>query len=126
MENFEFYMLGYFILFLFILIVYYFMLKKKYLQIIGTKKSKKKKKVVITEIQYLSSRFKLKEENLLRKWVLLWISFINAMIISIVAFAISIPDIAMVYQLLIAFLLLIGLIYSLYEIFGRVLKKKGL
>ena len=56
-----------------------------------------------------------------------WCAIINAFIISSVVTIISNIKLKMMWQLLIGFVLLFALIYSLYEIYGRhLIKKVGL
>ena len=51
--------------------------------------------------------------------MLLWFSIMNAFIISFVATFITAIEIGTIWQMLIGFILLFGLIYSFYEIYGR-------
>lgn len=88
-------------------------------------KIKKKKHKKIGEIQYLVSKFKLDINKLNYKKVCLVISFLNAFIISSVTLVISVLKTNMTLQLIVGFVLLFSLIYSLYEIYGRILVKKG-
>ncbi len=117
-----------FIILMFIVfIVDYYLINKRKLTLIKnkgiTKKGKKKKVKNISEIDYLVSKFKLKEKELNKKHVIIWISLINSFIISVVSSVVMLMPFKMMWQLLIAFVLLFGLIYSLYEIYGRYLKK---
>ena len=77
------------------------------------------------EIEYLVHKFKLDKKLLPMKKLLLEIAFINALIISFVAVIIMLIDINIILQLIIGFILLMALIYSLYEILGNHLVKKG-
>jgi hypothetical protein len=88
-------------------------------------KNKKKKNNEIMEVNYLVGKFKLDKKKLFNKKVTLICSLINAFIISSVVTIISNIKLKMMWQLLIGFVLLFGLIYSLYEIYGRILVKKG-
>ncbi len=88
-------------------------------------KIKKKKQKKIGEIQYLVSKFKLDINKLNYKKACLVISFLNAFIISSVTLVISLLKTNMTLQLIVGFVLLFSLIYSLYEIYGRILVKKG-
>ena len=79
----------------------------------------------IGEINYLAYKFKIPKQDLYKVSIILWIAFVNAFIISLVSTVVTSVPLAICWQLLIGFALLWGLIYSLYEIFGRVLIKKG-
>lgn len=87
--------------------------------------SKKRKNKNITEITYLVHKFNLDEKALPKKKMILWISMQNAFIISFVWVFISSLRIKIMWQLLIAFVMILALIYALYEIYGRHLVKKG-
>lgn len=106
-------------LLLIVFFIDYFLIIKRKL------KSKKKKNDDIMEINYLIAKFKLDKTKVLYKPVGLWCALINAFIISFVSTVISNIKLHMMWQLLIGFVLLFGLIYSLYEIYGRHLVKKG-
>lgn len=111
-----------------IFIVDYFIINKRKLKLINnkgvTKKGKKKKVKTIGEIDYLIYKFKLNPKTMNNDKMILWISIINSFIISIVSSIIMLMPFKIMWQMLIAFVLLFGLIYSLYEIYGRHLKKQ--
>lgn len=111
-----------------IFLVDYFLINKRKLKLISnngiTKKGKKKKTKSIGEIDYLVSKFKLNPKTINRERMIIWISLINSFIISIVSSIIMLLPFKIMWQMLIAFALLFGLIYSLYEIYGRHLKKQ--
>ena len=88
-------------------------------------KSKKVKNEDIMEINYLISKFKLDKNKVLYKPLCLYCSLINGFIISGVVTVISNIKVKMMWQLLIGFIMLFGLIYAVYEIYGRHLVKKG-
>ena len=88
-------------------------------------KSKKVKNEDIMEINYLISKFKLDKNKILYKPLCLYCSLINGFIISGVVTVISNIKVKMMWQLLIGFVMLFGLIYAVYEIYGRHLVKKG-
>ena len=88
-------------------------------------KSKKVKNYQIMEFSYLIYKFQLDKNKVLYKPMALYCSLINGFIISGVVTIISNIKVKMVWQLLIGFVLLFGLIYSIYEIYGRILVKKG-
>ena len=112
------------ILFFFILMIiifildYVFVMKRKL-------KSKKRNKEDIMEISYLIYKFKLDKKKINYNSMCLWCSLINGFIISLVVTVISNIDLKLMWQLLIGFALLFGLIYSIYEIYGRHLARKG-
>ncbi len=97
---------------------YIFVLRRKL-------KSKKIKNEEIMEISYLIAKFKLDKNKILYKPMCLYIALINGFIMSFVVTVISNIKLKMMWQLLIGFVLLFGLIYSIYEIYGRILVKKG-
>lgn len=106
------------------LIDYFFMLKPKIKKVKNEQTKKSGKKVDIMEITYISTKFNIPKQNLLKKYICLWVAFLNAFIISFVSTFITALPIKMIFQIMIGFVLLIALIYAIYEIFGRILKKK--
>ena len=111
---------AFFVLFIF---MYIFNLLK--LNNILKSKKKRGKDYEIIEIKYLSLIYNIKKEHLLKKWFILIISMINAFIISIVFFTVILIPWKAVWQLLIGFALLFGLIYGCYGVLGRILVMKG-
>lgn len=115
------------IVFIVVFIVDYFFINKKKLTLIKnkgiTKKGKKKKIKNIGELDYIIGKFKLDFKKINTDKAIIWIALINSFIISIVSFIIMIIPLKIMWQMLIAFVLLFCLIYSLYEIYGRHLKK---
>lgn len=119
-----------FILFAILLILVFFVdyvfIKRRYLnKINGKKKNKKKSNNELTELSYLIGKFKLDKDKLPLNILLLIISLINAFIIALVAVVVMLININIIFQLLIGFILLIALIYSIYELLGNYLVKKG-
>lgn len=103
-----------------------FLLNNRKANFILKKKSKRKnKKYEIMEVKFLSLSYGLKEEKLLSKKILFIISLLDAFIISVVFLVIVSIPLKIAWQLLIGFALLMGLIYSLYSIFGKILLKMG-
>ena len=98
---------------------YVFVMKRK------LKGTKKKNKDDIMEISYLIGKFKLDKSKVLYKPVALWCALLNGFIISFVSTIICNIKLHLMWQLLIGFVLLFALIYSVYEIYGRHLVKKG-
>ena len=116
------------VLFVIVFVVDYFLINKRKLNLIKnkgiTKKGKKKKIKSISEIDYVSMKFKLDSKKLDMDKMIIVISLINAFIISIVSSVVMLMPFAIMWQLIVAFALLFGLIYALYEIYGRHLKHK--
>ncbi len=114
--NLSFFVILWILIFLF---EYLFVMKKR---IKG--RSKKKSVDQVMEFIYLIGRFKLDKNKVVYNKMAKWCSIINGFIISAVVTVISNIDLYIVWQLLIGFVLLFALIYSLYEIYGRHLAKK--
>lgn len=85
-----------------------------------------KKKTIEKSIQfrYLNIRFKLKKKDLIPKKIGLIVCFLDPLIISLTGTIISMPKWHYTIELLLGFVLLMALIYSFYEILGRILKRK--
>ena len=112
------------VLFLIVFIIDYFFINKRKLKTLESKKKGKNKKTKsISEIDYLVAKFKLNVKKLDKDKVIIWIALINSFIISMVSTVILLMPFKLIWQLLIAFVLLFCLIYALYEIYGRHLKK---
>lgn len=101
--------------FLVMFIIYFFLLRHRI---------KKQKKQTIGEFNYLVNRFKLDRKKLKYKLLVWGVSLINAFIIAFVSTFIMLIPLSMIWRLLIGFVLLLALIYALYEIYGRFLAKK--
>jgi len=91
----------------------------------NSKKKRKKDAKEIMEIRYLVLTYKLKKEKLLTRKIILLISLIDAFIITGTFLIIILIPYPIIWQLMIGFVLLLGLIYAIYNIFGRILVKKG-
>ena len=115
------------IMFIIIYIVnYYFILKKKYNIINGKKKSKRKnKEIEIMELSYLITKFNLDKNKMDLLYCIRWIAFLDAFIISLTGTVIFLIPWKIVWQFLVGFVMVFGLIYALYELLGRHLVKKG-
>ena len=87
------------------------------------RKVKKKKLDSIGEMNYLIAKFKLNKKEINYRHEIIYISLINSFIISSVGTFVTCLNIMMILQLVIGFVLLFALIYSLYEIYGRHLVK---
>ena len=101
-----------------------FIIRPGILKITGKKKSKKKKEKSLIEVEYLCNKFKLNKSNLNYKELMFMFPLINSFIITIVTMILELIKIPYIFRLIIGFFLLMRLIYSLYEIYGRHLKKK--
>src|SRR5574344_1252695 len=86
---------------------------------------KKKKKQEMVEISYLIRKFGLDRSKLNVRKMVLPVTLIDAFIIAFVGTFIMMLPIAFIWQFLIGFVLLFGLIYALFELYGRRLVKKG-
>lgn len=73
---------------------------------------------------YIIKKFDLDDKLINLRQLNFHISIINSFIISFVSTIICITDFHISLQIAISFVLLFGLIYSLYEIYGRHLQKK--
>lgn len=116
MENLSSHILFFGLLFIVVLIINYFYNRYKI-------KSGKAKNV--GEVNYLVGKFKLDIKKIDYWKIILPISIINSFIISFVTTFITALPIDMIWQLMIGFVLLFALIYSLYELLGRHYVKKG-
>ena len=76
------------------------------------------------EINYIINRFKLDMRKTKYKDIKWAVTFINAFIISFTFTVLINIEISYILKLLIGFVILFALIYSIYEIVGRTLKKK--
>ena len=86
---------------------------------------KRKKKKEIIEIVYLVNKFQLDPKKINARKEILWISIINAFIMSFVWVFMNLIPVDFIWQLMIAFVLVFALIYAIYEIYGRHLVNKG-
>ena len=111
---------------LFVIIFFfdYVFIKRRYLKRLNGKK-KNKKNNELTELTYLIKKFNLDKNKLPLNNLLLVISFINAFIISLVAVIVLLLDTYILFQFGLGFILLIALIYAIYELLGRYLERRG-
>ena len=116
------------ILMIIVFLVDYYLINKKRLYLITNKgknkKGKNKKIKNIGELDYLIMKFKLDKKKINQNKAIFWIAIINSFIISSVSCVIMLIPLKLMWQMLIAFALLFALIYSIYEIYGRHLKKE--
>ena len=89
MDSIKSYFIFFIVLYVLVFLVDYLLInKRKYNLLFGkkaTKAKKKKKAITFGEIDYLVTKFKLDKNKIDYKTCLLWISLINAFIISFVA-----------------------------------------
>ena len=112
------------IFFCLLVLIFYFYNLFKASQMLKNKKNRKNKDKYIFSVKYLMNKFKLKKENLLTKKMLFIYSVIDSFIITLVFMIISLIEIPFIVQLFMGFALLFALIYAIYELLGRYLKKK--
>ncbi len=131
MNSFKIFVLVFIFSFILIFLVdYLFIVKPKLKKIfegekLKSKKSKKKpKNIEVGELNYLVYKFKLDKKKLNWKNIAIMIPLINAFIMSFVVALLEFVSSKVYIKLLVAFVLLFALIYAIYEIYGRYLKKK--
>lgn len=118
----QFYIGLFILIFIFIFLIDYIINRSHYSK---RKKNKKPKNKDIMEISYLVEKFKLDKKKLPINKLLLLIAFFNALIISITSLTVILCNTFLILQLVIGFVLLLGLIYAIYEITGQILVKRG-
>jgi len=101
---------------------YFIILKAKYKGLIG--KKKKKRNLLISELELMKVNHKFELNNFKLKKIILIIALINAFIISFTSFIIMLIPWDLIWRLLIGFVLMVGLIYAIYELLGRILERK--
>lgn len=93
--------------------------------IISKEKNKKRKiEKMTSQDLYIIKKFDLDDKIINLRKLNFHIAIINAFIIAFVSTTISITDFNIGIQMAISFVLLFGLIYSLYEIYGRYMQKR--
>ena len=110
------------------LVNYFIIYKLSYYSNSNKKKKGKRKYKSLDKylgFSYLIPKFKLDVDKINIEYMFLCTSIINAFIIAFVVTVIFMLPWEMGFSLLLGFVLLFGLIYSLYELFGRILVKKG-
>ena len=108
------------------LINFLWVFKRGYENIKKQKKKKKNRKLEdFIGLSYLIPKFNLDINKMNLNYVFFMVSLIDAFIISFVFVVITIIPWDMGFSMLLGFVLLFGLIYSLYEFLGRSLVKKG-
>ena len=136
MNKFQLFLLVFIITFILLFLAHYFIvtkpaLKKLYVGEVKKgkakdKKGKKKKDKIpeVGELNYLVYKFKLNKDKLNWKSLAIMISLINSFIMALVISILELIPVKTIFKLMIAFVLLFALIYALYEIYGRYLKRK--
>lgn len=107
------------ICFMTVLLIYLLFINRKF-----RKEYKEGKEQV--EIYYLVKRFKLDMKITKYKTIKLIVSILNSFIVAFTFTIIINLKFKYAYKLMIAFVIMFIMIYSLYEITGRILKKKEL
>ena len=85
---------------------------------------KKEKYTKISELVFLTRKFNLDKKKMDYKQCLNGVAILNAFIISFTIVIIDFIPINIMFKLAVAFILLLGLIYSGYMLYGRHLQKK--
>lgn len=112
MEHIIFFGISYTILFLLYILLFYI-------------RGLKKKKIFDSmQFTYLKIKFELKNKDLNPKKIGSAICIIDPLIISLTGVIVTLPNWNYLIELFIGFIILIGLIYSFYEILGRIIKRK--
>ena len=103
----------------------YLFIRPAILQMNGKKKRKKnKKEKQLIEVEYLCKKFKLNKDKINYNSFMYVVPLFNSFIITTVTMILELIKIPYIFRLLIGFVLLTGLIYAIYEIYGKHLKKK--
>ena len=109
---------------IFFLIVFFVIFLVHY-YIISFDRKKKKKSAKMTSMDlYILKKFNISEDKINLRTLNFHMSIIDAFIMAFVSTTLDVTDFHMGIKLAISFALLFALIYSLYEIYGRGLKKK--
>ncbi len=115
-DNIFFNLIFYLISFLVVFLIDYFIINKE-------KKGRKKIEKMTSEGMFLIKRFDLDDKKINLTKLNFHIAIINAFIISTVTLIVCLTSLKIPFKLAIAFVLLFGLIYSIYEIYGRRIRK---
>lgn len=111
MENLFIFLISFVLIFLIYFFVFY---------LYGLKKKKIKNSM---QVELILRRTKLKKQDLNERTIGIIICIIDSLIISISGTIATSADINYIWQILIGFALLMGLILALYEIVGKILKR---
>lgn len=112
MENLFIFLISFVVIFLIYFFVFY---------LYGLKKKKIKNSM---QVELILTRQNLKKKDINEKVIGIIICLVDAFIISISGTVATCLNINYVWQILIGFAMLMGLIFSLYEIIGRIIKRK--
>lgn len=112
MDNLLLFGISYIVLFILYLIFFY---------ILGLKR---KSILNSLEVQFLIKRFMFKKKDLKPKKIGIIICLLDPLIISLTGTIVSLPKWHYAIELLLGFIILMILIYSFYEILGRIIKRK--
>ena len=112
MESIFLFAISYVIFFIIYLIFYYF-------------RGLKKETILDSlQVEFLKVRFGFKNKELKPKKIGLIVTLVDPLIISLTGTIVSLPKWNYIISLLVGFVILMALIFSLYEILGRILKRK--
>ena len=109
---------------IFFLVVFFIIFLIHYYVICFDRKKKKKIAKMTSMDLYIIKKFNIGEDKINLKTLNFHMSIIDAFIMAFVSTTLDVTDFHIGIKLAISFALLFGLIYSLYEIYGRALKKK--
>ena len=112
MESLLLFIISYSVLFLIYLIFFY---------IIGLKRKNILKSI---QVEFLRIRFKLEDKDFKPKRIGLIICLVDPLIISLTGVIVTLPKWHYSIEIMLGFVLLLILIYSFYEIIGRILVRK--
>lgn len=105
----------FFVLYLLFFLIFY---------LTNLKKVKSKKYENLREINDIAKRFKIDKKEINYKKEIVHVALINGFIVSSVGVFVTYLEIPSAFQLALGFILLLALTYSLYEMYGRFLKRK--
>ena len=85
-----------------------------------------KKKSILNsmQVEFLLVRFNLKKKDFNSKKIGIIIMLLDPLIISLTGTIVSLPKWNYIVSLLVGFVILMALIFSFYEILGRIIKRK--
>ena len=109
---------------IYFLVVFFIIFLADFYFVSKNKGKKRKVEKMTSQDLYIIKKFDLDETLISLKKLNFHISIINGFIIAFVSTLISIMDFHILIQLSISFALLFCLIYSLYELYGRYMKKR--
>lgn len=105
---------------------YFLYYKRGYKRIVKQKKKKKLKKIEdFLGFSYLIPKYKLDVSKVNLDAMFLVLSGVNAFIIAVVFICVTLIDWDIAFSIMLGFVLIFGLIYGMYEILGKILRKKG-